>query len=65
MWAILQERDGEEGERCVAMCSCIIMTGITCSGTDPCGSVAPAGVCRLSPLIAVPDQILRSTTLED
>ena len=38
--------------------------GITCSGTDPGGSVAPAGVCRLFPSIAVPDPILHSTTLQ-
>jgi len=38
------------------------MTGIPYSGTAPCGSVTPAGVCRLSPSIAVPDQMLRDMT---
>jgi hypothetical protein len=45
----------------VALCSAT-MTGITCSGTDPYGSVAPVGVCRLFPSIAVPDQILHDNT---
>jgi len=45
------------------MCSCT-MTDITCSGTDLCGSVAPAGVCRLSPSIAAPDQMLRGNILQ-
>src|SRR5262245_50120529 len=59
----VQERHGEEKDQCVAMSSCSI-PGITCSGTDPGGSVAPAGVCRLFPSIAVPDPILRGTTLQ-
>jgi hypothetical protein len=29
---------------------------------DPYGSVAPVGVCRLFPSIAVPDQILHDNT---
>src|SRR4029434_7173640 len=39
------------------------MAGITCNGTDPGGSVAPVGVSRLCPSIAVPDPILHSITL--
>src|SRR4029453_9439068 len=58
----LKERHGEEEDRCVDMSSCS-MAGITCNGTDPGGSVAPVGVSRLCPSIAVPDPILHSITL--
>jgi hypothetical protein len=58
-----QEKRVEEGEVCVAMCSCT-MTEITCSGTDQSGGVAPVGVCRVSPSIAAPGQILRGNNLQ-